>query len=246
MNKVFVIIPAFNEEGNIGQLLDELSQLDITNEVKVIMVDDGSIDKTREIAEGFKDKLNLEIFIHPRNLGVPRTFFDGFKTAASQAEDNDIIILMEGDKTSDLKLFSEMIEKINSGSQLVIASRYIKGGCYKNFPFVRVLGSKIINLALKIFFKVNGVTDYTIFYRAYQAGIIKKALEKYQDNFITTKSFAANLEVLIKVKEYISGVSEVPLVYDYGLKKGKSKMKLFKTLWEYKDLIIRRKELIQK
>jgi len=237
---IFIIIPAYNEEDNIFELLLNIENLSNRLLIRVILIDDGSTDRTLKIARNFANQLNLKIIIHQPNLGIPKTFFDGFKAAADEAGDKDIIIMIEGDGTSDLNLIPSMVEKIKSGCQLVVASRYIKGGCYKNFPRQRTLGSKIINFILKAFFRIRGLTDYTIFYRAYQAEIIKQALSKYRDNFITTKSFAANLEVLLKVEEFITRIGEVPLVYNYGLKKSKSKMKLFKTLWEYKDLILKK------
>ena len=57
---------------------------------------------------------------------------------------------------------------------------------------------------------------------------------------MTTKSFAANLEVLLRVLPFSKRFSEVPLLYDYGLKKSKSKMNVFKTLREYQGLILKR------
>ena len=62
----------------------------------------------------------------------------------------------------------------------------------------------------------------------------------YGANYVTTKSFAANLEVLLRVLPYSARFSEVPLLYDYGLKKSKSKMNVFKTLREYQGLILKR------
>lgn len=240
MEKVFIIIPAFNEEGNLPLLLDDLISLQLPVSKKLIVVDDGSSDKTLEIAKSYQDKIEMEIVVHEVNAGVPKTFYDGLKKASEFASEDDAIFIIEGDCTSDLSIMPQMIDMIRNGSDIVVASRYIRGGKYKNFPFIRTLGSGIVNTVLKIFFRTKGVTDYTIFYRGYSARIIEKAFGKYQDRFITQKSFAANLEVLLKVRDFSNKNSEVPLAYNYGLKKGKSKMKLFKTLGEYRSLIIKR------
>jgi len=240
MNKIHIIIPAYNEQGNITKLLIDLYNLELSGHKKIIVVDDGSTDKTNQLARQFQDKLDLQVITHPKNLGVPQTFFDGLAVAASKAGDNDIIFIIEGDNTSDLKVMPQMINKISSGADIVVASRYIKGGAYKNFPFYRTLASQIINLVIKIFFHLPGITDYTIFYRAYKAQLIKQALVKHGHNFITTKSFTANLEILWKARKFGKKFDEVPLIYDYGLKKGKSKMNLFKTLLEYQNLIFKR------
>jgi len=235
---IIIIIPAYNEEKNIKALLGDIKQLSLSNQIQVILIDDGSKDKTQQVANQFKSKINLKIIIHPVNQGVAAAFRNGLKKANNLAKNDDVIIIMEGDKTSDLQLVPKMVSMIKNGHDLVIASRYIKGGCYKEFPLQRLIGSWLINTVLKIRFYTPGVTDYTIFYRAYRAQIIKQALAKYQDNFIQTKSFASNLEILLKVKEFCQKIGEVPLVYNYGLKRGKSKMNIKKTLWEYKDLIL--------
>ncbi len=238
--KLFFIIPAYNEEGNIIKLLTDIKDLSLTIPKKVILIDDGSTDQTKKLVESFKDQLDLEIIVHSKNCGVPQTFFDGFTSASRQAQDDDILVMVEGDNTSDLKLIPLMIERMGAGADLVVASRYIKGGAYKNFPLRRTLGSNILNITLKLFFRIKGLTDYTIFYRAYRAKIVRQALTKHQDRFITTKSFAANMEVLLRVKEFAQRLDEVPLVYDYGLKKSQSKMNVTKTLFEYKDLLIKK------
>ena len=65
-------------------------------------------------------------------------------------------------------------------------------------------------------------------------------MQHYGSGFVTTKSFAANLEVLLRVVPFSTRFSEVPLLYDYGLKKSQSKMNPFKTLREYQSLIVKR------
>ena len=240
MPKSYVIIPAYNEGPNLGTVLEQLRQLSSLLALGVIVVNDGSRDNTLEVAENFRDKLDLEIVTHPVNLGVPMTFYDGLVAAAKRAEPADCIFIMEGDGTSDLKCMPEMARRIHDGDDVVVASRYIKGGGYLNFPWQRTAGSWVVNIVLSVFFHVRGITDYTIFYRAYRAEAVQKALAHYGSNYVTTKSFAANLEVLLRVLPFSTRFSEVPLLYDYGLKKSKSKMNVFKTLREYQGLIFKR------
>ncbi|PIR66426.1 MAG: hypothetical protein COU51_04050 [Parcubacteria group bacterium CG10_big_fil_rev_8_21_14_0_10_36_14] len=233
MKKIFIIIPAYNEDENVVDLLSSIKNIKLIFDKKVILVDDGSTDKTKELAMNFKNQMDLEILVHAKNLGVPRTFFDGITAACVNAEDDDIVLIMEADNTSKLSLMPEMIEKINLGSDIVIGSRYIAGGSYKNFPLYRTIGSNVVNSIVKLLVHLPNVTDYSIFYRAYRAEILKKALAFYGNNFITTNSFAANLEILLKLRKFVKKIDECPLVYNYGLKKGKSKMNLIKTLKEY-------------
>lgn len=238
--KIHVIVPAYNEEGNIDRLFEELKKANQLFDLHLIIVNDGSSDRTAEKIKEHQDELTTTVITHPTNLGVPQTFYDGLVAASRISEEQDVIILMEGDCTSDISLFESMVEKIKDGAGVVVASRMIPGGSFKNFPFVRTLGSKFINLVLNIFFHTKGITDYTIFYRAYSPKVLKQAIRAKGEQFITTKSFAANLEVLLNLKPYLDKTAEVPLVYDYGLKKGKSKMNIGKTLNEYRGLIFKR------
>ena len=240
MPKSYVTIPAYNEGPNLGAVLAQLQQLSATMALGIIVVNDGSRDNTLEEAERFRDKLGLEIVTHPVNLGVPMTFYDGLVAAAVKAQPDDCIFIMEGDGTSDLNLIPEMAQRVYAGDDVVVASRYIRGGGYLNFPWQRTWGSYMVNLVVSVFFHVRGLTDYTIFYRAYRAEVVQQALQYYGPAFMTTKSFAANLEVLLRVVPFSHRFSEVPLLYDYGLKKSKSKMNVFKTLREYQGLIWKR------
>jgi len=240
MSKSYVIIPAYNEGPNLGAVLQQLLELSATLPLAVIVVNDGSRDNTLEEAERFRGKLDLTIVTHPVNLGVPMTFYDGLVAAAAKAQPDDCIFVIEGDGTSDLKIMPEMARRVYAGDDIVVASRYIKGGGYLNFPWQRTWGSYVVNLVVSVFFHVRGLTDYTIFYRGYRAEPVQRALAHYGRAFVATKSFAANLEVLLRVLPFSRRFSEVPLLYDYGLKKSQSKMNPFKTLREYQGLIVKR------
>jgi len=240
MPKSYVIIPAYNEGPNLGTVLEQLRVLSTTMPLAAIVVNDGSRDNTVEEAERFRGRMDLQVVHHETNQGVPLTFYDGLVAAAARAEAGDCVFIIEGDGTSDLAVMPEMARRVHAGDDVVIASRYVPGGGYLNFPLQRTWGSNLVNRVLSVFFHVRGITDYTIFYRAYRAEAVQKALQEHGAGFVGTKSFAANLEVLLRVLPHSRRFSEVPLLYDYGKKKSKSKMNVFKTLREYQGLIVRR------
>ena len=206
----------------------------------VIVVNDGSRDNTLQEAERFRNLMDLDIVTHPVNQGVPDDFLRRAGRGGRAGRTGDCIFIIEGDGTSDLAVLPEMARRVYDGDDVVMASRYIRGGGYLNFPWQRTWGSYLVNIVLSVFFHVRGITDYTIFYRAYRAEAVQRALKHYGPSFVTTKSFAANLEVLLRVLPFSSRFSEVPLLYDYGLKKSQSKMNPLKTLREYQGLIVKR------
>jgi dolichol-phosphate mannosyltransferase len=236
---MFIVIPAYNEGRNVAPLLGQIEQLSAVFPLSVTLVNDGSADDTLVEASKFLGKLDLNIINHPVNQGVPQTFYDGLAAAASRSKADDCIVLIEGDGTSDLALLPEISKQIQAGADIVIASRYIRGGAYVNFPKHRTWGSHVVNQVLRVLLRLRGVTDYTIFYRAYRAGIVMQALSDYDNRLLTGRSFAANLELLLKLQRYVRKHGEVPLRYDYNLKKSRSSMKIGATLMEYQPILLK-------
>jgi dolichol-phosphate mannosyltransferase len=144
---------------------------------------------------------------------------------------------MESDKTSDPSLIPALVERINSGADIVIASRHAHGGAYVRFPLYRTVASTIVNLALRVALHIPKVEDYTIFYRAYRGGILKRGFAGGV-SFRAKKSFAVNGEVLLILSTLHPKIEEIPLNYDYGLKTSPSSMPLIATLMEYMRLAL--------
>lgn len=228
---IIFIIPAYNEEKNIRDLLKrtETKMFERGFDYKIIVVNDGSIDKTASIVNSLKDKIPLELYNQYPNRGVGEAFRQGFRIAINSASDNDIIITKEADNTSNLEIITEMIDKIRNGYDMVLASCYSKGGGIRETTFYRRITSWGANMLLRLFFPI-GVRTYSSFYRAYNSKSLKMAFHQYGNKLIEENGFECMVELLIKLKK-LGGfkVSEVPMVLDGNMRKGKSKMMVFKT-----------------
>ena len=101
MSKVLVVIPAYNEEESLPGVLTEIRKvLEAEGHgYRFIVVNDGSTDRTREIAEAFARSMPLEIINHPSNLNVGAVFRNGLTRAAELAEPQDLVLTTEGDNT---------------------------------------------------------------------------------------------------------------------------------------------------
>lgn len=237
---MFVVIPAYNEEQNLPWLLPHIATVirGSNRDFQIIVVNDGSHDNTRLVAEDLAKSMAVRVISHPTNLGVGKVFLTGLRAATESANDDDIIALMEADSTNDPELLSEMIRRIDTGDDVVIGSRYEKGGRYHKFPAKRLLLSLLANAGVRWLFPIHGARDYTIFYRTYRAAVIQRGFAVFGDNLIETRTFVCNVELLIKLNHvWPLHVSEVPLVYRYDLKKGKSKMPIKKTICEYVSFV---------
>ena len=237
---LWLIFPAYNEKQNLIKLLPKLGKFleDKIKNYRIVIINDGSTDSTKNITRDLNMPLPIQIISHERNKGIGEVFKTAFSAINRMSDEGDIAIVLEADGTSDYTLIPKLIERLQKGNDIAIASRCIKGGAYKNFPLKRHAISFVGNFVLRSVFRKKGVTDYTIFFRAYRTGLIKKAVSAYKEKLVTSKTFLANTEVLINLARLTDNITEVPFIYSYDRKIGKSKMPILKTLFDYLKFLI--------
>ena len=247
MATIWFVLPAYNEGKNLRTLIDSIYNTMVSNNLtyRIIVIDDGSVDDTLDIAKELAISLPIDIIIHPQNMNLGRTIEDGLTYVNGNYKPDDIIITMDADNSHSPDLATEMISKINCGADLVIASRYEKGGAEIGLMFYRRIFSMTINKILQIIFPLRNVKDYTCGYRAYSSRLLSKAFDYYHDQFVTERGFTCMAEILLKLRPFIKMASEVPLILRYDLKQGQSKMKVIRTIIGYLFLI-KREMMIRK
>ena len=235
----YVMLPAYNEERDIGQLLerirDALAGLQVN--YQLLVVNDGSRDRTLEILRSMQAHLPLEVLDHGVNKGLGQAMLTGLRRAAALMKDDDILFTMDADNTHEPALMGLMAERIAQGSDLVIASRYEQGGQEVGLSGLRSFLSRGASTLLKIFFPIRGAKDFTCGYRAYRGATLKRAYALYGDHLVDEHGFTCMAEILIKMGAISARVSEVPLVLRYDLKSSPSKMKVVRTILRYFVLI---------
>ncbi|MBN1476843.1 glycosyltransferase [Candidatus Sumerlaeota bacterium] len=236
---IHVVIPTLNEEARIGELLDAIARALVDESWRVIHVDDGSSDRTVEIAAlRCAEGLPIETVRHPENRGIRQTFHDGFTAALAGTDDDDVVVLMEGDMTSDPALLPVLIGAVRAGHDVAIASRYRRGSGQPGFPFKRKLMSWVLNrLLLRLWVGLPGVRDYSIFYRAYRAGTLRRGFETHGDSLMTCSGFGANAQLLCRLGRLGARCTEIPFVYNYALCEGHSSIPIGRTIREYFQLL---------
>jgi dolichol-phosphate mannosyltransferase len=239
---IYVILPIFNEAENITRVVGEIQNILKKIPHKIIAVNDGSRDRSLVILKKLT-KPNLMIETYQTNMNVGTVFSTGISRVLTEAKPGDVMIIMESDNTSSVSLIPIMIEKIKN-NDIVIASRYQPGGEYRNFPLLRRVFSFAASYLMQYYFPIIGVRDYTIFFRAYRVGVIQKAVSHFgMFGLIQSLGFVANAELLIKLSFFTNKITEVPFIYDYGKKKGKSKIGVIRTINEYFTVINYLKEV---
>lgn len=236
-----IVILAYNEEFGLPGLAEALDGVLRGGEsYRILVVDDGSRDKTAEVARELAKRYPVDLLQHAVNRGVAAAFETGIRAAVAASGPDDLVFTIEGDLTNDPRIIRRMAGRLRDGLDVVCASRYEPGGAYVGFPLKRRLLSWGANLLARNFFRVPGVKDYTLFYRGYRAAALKRALDAWGEDFIECRGFAANAEILVKVAAAGPlSCGEVATVYRYDLKRGKSSMKVGRNLAEYAGLFWR-------
>ena len=235
MKKIYAILPCYNEEKNIGKLIEawiqEQEELQKKQyELEVIAIDDCSIDNTKNKILEKKDKyINVDIIEHEINKGL----MGGLNTALhyfnNNAQMGDLLVLMDGDNTHEPKYVQKMVEQILKGNDCVIASRYRENSNIVGLAKNRERMSDFAKIYYSSILQIPNVKDYTCGYRVYTYNIIDKLIKRFGQDPIKEKSFACMMELLYKL--YIIGAKfdEVGFELRYDYKCGKSKMNVLKT-----------------
>ncbi len=225
---IYILLPAYNEEKSIPLLVRKIHSVFtlLKLEYCILVCDDGSQDKTREILMEYAKTMPVEILAHKINRGLGETSRDLFERAADLSKDDDVIIRMDCDDTHEPKFFQEMLNKINDGYDIVIASRFQPKGGQKGLTVYKTAVSYCANLFMKIVFPISGIREYSCGFRAYRARIIKMAIDIFGNQFIQLKGlgFTCTLEKLIRLKMLGAKFTEIPFTLRYDQKKSMSKM----------------------
>ncbi len=240
--KVWLLLPAFNEAGNLPPLLEGVAATMGAAGIPygVIIVDDGSTDETRAVAAAFRRHLPVQVVAHPQNRGLARTIETALGAVLSQTEGGDVVVTMDADNTHPPNLIPPMVEEIRRGADLVIASRYAPGGTEEGVPLLRRVLSHGIGMLMRLRFGLRGVRDYSSGYRAYRARLLQAAARHYGARLIESPGFTVMAELLLKLQPFRPRTVEVPLHLRYDHKRGGSKMRVLQTVTGYLGLLFTR------
>ena len=225
---LWIMIPAYNEEEDLPKLLPKLDKelKDKGLDYQLLVLDDGSTDKTPEILEEHKEKMNLRVVRHLINRGLGETERDAFEYIAMRCEPDDIIIRVEADDTHEPKYIFSMLDKLDEGYDVVNTSRFQPGGGQMGVSGYRALISRSANLFMKFVFRIPNTHDYSCGFRTYRAQVIQDAVRIYGDNFIQLRGlgFTSTLEMIVKLHLMGCNFAEVPFILRYDQKESNSKM----------------------
>ena len=198
---ISLVVPAYNEEKGIALFVEQVSQrITLKEPFEMLVVNDGSTDATLKILEELKEKhKHLRVVSHEHNKGLGMALYTGFQNAKGR-----IIVTTDADMTHPPETIAKMAEKIDSGYDLCIGSRYVPGGGMENVPYWRILLSRVANFFFALLFFCR-ISDLTSGFRAYRSDAIRKIR-------IAESGFAVQLEITVKMLKQKARITEVPFV----------------------------------
>jgi dolichol-phosphate mannosyltransferase len=162
--KTLVILPAYNEAGKVGRVVEKLKATGL--QVDVLVVDDCSSDTTRSEAEN----AGAVVITHEKNTGVGA----GIRTGLYHARDNgyDIAVIMSGDDQHEPSELARTLEKITvEGFEFVQGSRYMAGGAVVNEKLFRLITTQLYSMIFSGLVGGN-ITDATNGFRAFRIEVL--------------------------------------------------------------------------
>lgn len=240
---VWIVLPAFNEEENLPALFDAIegAMLEAGLPYRVVLVDDGSRDRTAEITRQAAEHMPVVLEQHEVNQGLGATIRDGLTKACKLAEPGDILVSLDADNTHNPYQIAPMVQKVRDGFDVVIASRYRPDSRIRGLTLVRRAMSYWAGWLFRVTLPIEGVRDYTCGYRAYRAGALAAAIRDHGPGFFEQQGFQCMVDILLKLRRYPLLFCEIPMVLRYDLKGGESKMNVGSTIRDTLLLILKRR-----
>lgn len=255
---LYIVLPAYNEAAALPDLLEDIEQNCARIAHQIVVINDGSTDRTAEIVQAYaQTHKNIHGVNHAQNQGLGAALNSGFQYVMNlnEKQDNrsendshllqevpDMVITMDADNTQPANQIPLLYEKICSGSDLVIASRYVQGGEQHGLSIGRRGLSWGAGKFMHYLAPIPGVRDYSCGFRAYRLSVLAEGFREYGPNIIKSRNFSGMVELLLKVAPFAGLVTEIPLDLHYERKQGVSKMQIRATIWGYILLVYQIKQ----
>lgn len=215
--RLSIIIPVYNEESTVGEVIDQILAVDLVDvEKEIIVVDDGSTDGTADILRRAQKKSAalLTIYKSRRNLGKGMAIRTGMEHVSG-----DVLLIQDADLELDPKEYMLLLKPILSGeASVVYGSRFLNPS--NKIPWRSRVAQKILALLTNLLYHAN-LTDEATAYKVFRTGILK-------DIDLHCTGFEFCPEVTAKILKHGYKIKEVPITFRPRTKAEGKKLRFLK------------------
>jgi hypothetical protein len=215
--QVSILVPAFNEaailQANLTLVCDYMERLEGGPSWELVVVDDGSVDETGELAQAFaRTRPNVRVFHHPMNFRLGQALRTGFNQCRGET-----IVTFDIDLSYDPEHIGRLLERMRATrAKIVVASPYMKGGKTSDVPFLRRMlsrwGNRFLALSARGVSPSGDIATLTGMVRAYDGPFIRSLNLK-------TMGTEINTEIIHKALILGARIEEIPAHLDWGPQK---------------------------
>jgi dolichol-phosphate mannosyltransferase len=216
MSDSLVIIPTYNEKGNIERMVRKVFSL--PKDFDLLIIDDGSPDGTADIVKSLQKEFPERLHLMQRSgkLGLGTAYIAGFNWALQRSY--EYIFEMDCDFSHNPDDLIRLYDSAVNGADLAIGSRYVKGGGFVNWPKDRILISRGASIYVNFLTRI-GISDPTAGFVCFK----RKVLETIDLDKIRFVGYAFQIEMKFATRRLGFKIAEVPIIFTERVE-GVSKM----------------------
>lgn len=204
--RVVVVVPTYNEKDNLPILVEKIFNLNI-HDLEVVVVDDNSPDGTGDIARELSRRYPVKVIARDKKRGLGRAYAAAFRLILDEPDKPDYIVQMDADLSHNPAEIPVFLNKIKS-CDVVLGSRYVKGGGIVNWNFPRRLISRLSNIYTRLVLGMP-VQDLTGGFKCWRIAV----LEKIDLEGLSSVGYNFQIETTYKASRLGFKVCEVPIVF---------------------------------
>ena len=215
MEKLSVIIPCYNEEQTIEQVIEKVNAVDLPKgvEMEIVVVDDCSTDQSRQKAETSASTYStVKLIAHTKNRGKGACIKTGLASCTGT-----IVLIQDADFEYDPRDYNKLLEPILAGyADVVYGSRFIGNGPHRILFYFHTIGNKFLTSFSNLFTQLN-LTDMETGYKMFRKEIIDQ-LKLREERFGFEPEVTAKISKIKNIRIYEVGISYFGRTYNEGKK----------------------------
>jgi glycosyltransferase involved in cell wall biosynthesis len=209
---IYVCVPSYNEAPTIGLLLWKVRQVfaGFPREYQLLVLDDGSDDATAEVLERYTRVLPLTVIRHQERRGYAASIEELLRTAVERTDrpKRDSAILMHADFAHGPNFIPDLVRRIESGADIVIAQSKLEGESSRTRRLVRRLAPMLLRGVIR----VPGVTDVVSGFAIFRLIALRNAFRTQQPPLLSTEGWAANAELYDRTARFARRLETITAV----------------------------------